>query len=122
MVLCVLLAVLHTFYYTFTLSFVSIMLFLFIENRLEWKRRFYIFLRFLLQRYEGTHSVHHLETLHLPGSLTLIEVFSKFKREKKHTVVISDSNHIINRADETVLLHAYFYEKQHGQTLDNILK
>src|SRR5699024_4017566 len=122
MISCVLLAIFHSLHYSFTLSFVSIMLFLFIENRLEWKRRFYIFLRFLLKRYEGTHPVRRIETLYLPGNLTLIEVFSKFKRDRKHSVVVSDSKYIIDSADDTDLLHSYFHEKQYGQSIRDILK
>lgn len=112
----------HVFLYQFTLSFTCIMLFLFIENRLEWKRRFYVFMRFLLGRYEGNNSIRNLESIYLPGHLTLMEVFSRFKREKKHTIIVKTSTENINRIDEADCLHAYFHEKQYYQPIHDIFK
>lgn len=122
MILSFILILVHPIFYSFTLSFTCIMVFLFIENRLEWKRRFYVFLRFLLKRYEGKHPVRNLETLYLSGSLTLIEAFSKFKRDKKHTIIVKDQRKLTPRVDEADLLHAYFYEKQYSQTIYHITK
>lgn len=121
MILSALLIILHIIFYSFTLSFTLIMLFLFIENRLEWKRRFYIFMRFLLERYKGNNTVRKLEVLYLPGNISLMEAFSLFKREKKHSIAIKD-NKDMSRIDETDCLHAYFHEKQYDRQIDDIFK
>ncbi|WP_405100898.1 site-2 protease family protein [Oceanobacillus sp. FSL H7-0719] len=120
MILSILFIVMHMFFYPFTLSFTLIMLFLFIENRLEWKRRFFIFLRFLLERYRGNNAVGKPEVLHLPGNISLMEAFSLFKREKKHTIAIKDQ-HTVHRIDETDCLHAYFHKKQYNRQIYDIL-
>jgi len=119
MILSISFIILHIIFYSFTLSFTLIMLFLFIENRLEWKRRFYIFMRFLLERYKGNHAVRKLEVLHLPGNVLLMEAFTLFKREKKHTIAIKDNKNL-NRIDETDCLHAYFHEKQYDKQMNDI--
>lgn len=122
MIFCLLLIVGHIVFYSFTLSFASILLFLFIENRLEWKRRFYVFMRFLLRRYEGNHAVRKIESIHLPSNETLMEVFSRFKRERKHTIYVHDLQGVSQRMDETDCLHAYFYDKKHSQRIYDILE
>lgn len=122
MILSFVLIIGHIIFYKFTLSFASIMIFLFIENRLEWKRRFYVFIRFLLGRYEGKNAIRKLETIHIPGHVTLMEVFSQFKREKKHTIVVSNQENESKKIDETDCLHAYFHEKQYAQQIYDIFK
>ena len=122
MILSLVLIIGHIIFYSFTLSFAMIMLFLFIENRLEWKRRFYVFMRFLLGRYEGKNAISKLETIHIPGHVTLMEVFSQFKREKKHTIVVNHQENESKKIDETDCLHAYFHEKQYAQQIYDIFK
>ena len=117
---CAVLMIGHFFFYPFTLTFAFLMVFLFFENRVEWKRRFYIFLRFLMGRYQGKHVVQKLEPLYLVGDLTLMEVFSRFKREKKHQIIFRDRSDNLKRIDETDCLHAYFQEKRYREQLKEI--
>ncbi|MHA6252124.1 site-2 protease family protein [Oceanobacillus sp. CAU 1775] len=122
MVLCSVLFIGHLLFFPFTLSFLCIILFIFFENQLEWKRRFYLFLRFLLKRYEGIQPVSRLETLYCSGDSKLIDVFSSFKRERKHTLIVTDKPDLADNIDEMDLLHAYFYKKQYRETLYEILR
>lgn len=119
LVLCVIFGVGYLLFYSFTLTFTLLMIFLFLENRLEWKRRMYVFMRFLMERYRGKHSIQKVEPLYLTGSLTLMEVFSHFKREKRHTVIIHDKKNR-KRIDETDCLHAYFHHKQYAGRVSEI--
>ena len=97
------------------------MLFIFIENHLEWKRRFYLFLRFLLKRYEGIQPVSQLETLYVSGDKKLMDVFTMFKRERKHIIVIKNKRLLTSNVDEMDLLHAYFNKKQYKESLNEII-
>lgn len=117
--LCVVFGVGYLLFYPFTLTFTLIMVFLFLENRLEWKRRMYVFMRFLMERYRGKHSIQKVEPLYLTGDLTLMEVFQQFKRGKRHTVIISTDS-IPLRIDETDFLHAYFYHKQYASRIEEL--
>lgn len=121
MILCILLCIGHLFVFSFTLSFLCIMLFIFIENHLEWKRRFYLFLRFLLKRYEGIQPVSQLETLYVSGDKKLMDVFTMFKRERKHIIVIKNKRLLTSNVDEMDLLHAYFNKKQYRESLNEII-
>lgn len=120
MVFTVILFAAHFIFYSFTMSFAAVMIFLFIENRLEWKRRFFTFLRFLLRRYEEGHTVRKIESIYISKNETLMEVFSRFKREKKHTIFVQNKDGTRKQVDEADCLHAYFYEKQHSQKILDI--
>lgn len=120
LVLCLSFAIGHFFFFPFTLTFALLMLFLFLENRMEWKRRFYIFMRFLMARYRGNHTVQKMEPLYLSGHQTLMEVFSHFKRDKKHTIILNDKSNETKRIDEADCLHAYFHEKRYANQINEL--
>ncbi|MCF3941885.1 M50 family metallopeptidase [Oceanobacillus alkalisoli] len=118
--LCASLAFGYIFFYPFTLTYTAIMIFLFLENRLEWKRRFYVFLRFLMRRYRGNEDVKKIEPLYLTGNSTLMDVFSQFKRERRHLIILRGTDSSVKRIDETDCLHAYFHKKQYGKRMDDL--
>jgi stage IV sporulation protein FB len=119
LVLSLILGIGYLLIYPFTLTFTMIMLFLFLENRLEWHRRMYIFMRFLMERYRGNDTIRKIEPLYLGENLTLMEVFSHFKREKKHPIFIRHQDQRV-QIDETDCMHAYFYEKEYNKTLNDL--
>ncbi|RDW19308.1 stage IV sporulation protein FB [Oceanobacillus arenosus] len=104
-------------FFPFTLSALFIMVFIFLENRTEWKQRYYIFIRFLLNRYEGISSVQMIQPIKASANSTFMDVFSYFKREKKHPIYITypDERRIV--IDENDCLRSYFYDDQHNQTI-----
>ncbi|AXI09587.1 stage IV sporulation protein FB [Oceanobacillus zhaokaii] len=109
--------VLQLLFFPFTLSAIFIMLFIFLENRTEWKQRYYIFIRFLLNRYEGKSSVHTIQPIKASANSTFMDVFSYFKREKKHPIYITypDKRRIV--IDENDCLKSYFHDNQHAQSI-----
>lgn len=120
LIMCVVFIVGHLYFFTFTLTFTLIMVFLYLENRLEWKRRFYIFIRFLMDRYERNQLEKKLEPVYVPGNLKLMDVFHHFKREKKHVVIFKKKTKKIKEIDETDCLHAYFHKKHHREQLQDL--
>jgi stage IV sporulation protein FB len=107
-------------FFSFTLSTMMIMLFLIIENGKDWKQRYYVFIRFLLNRYEGSSHVSKVIPIKVPYNLKLMDVFSQFRREIKHSIYINFANHERIVVDETDCLYSYFNEKQHHSQIGEV--
>ncbi|HEX6595157.1 MAG TPA: site-2 protease family protein [Bacillota bacterium] len=114
------LALVTMFFFPFSLGVFLIMLFLLMENRLEWKRRYYVFIRFLLKRYEGNASVHAVRPISVSHQMKLMDVFSQFQRNKKHSIYITYPNQERKLIDENDCLHTYFYEKNYVKTIGEL--
>jgi stage IV sporulation protein FB len=104
-------------FFPFTLSTFFIWIFLFMENRADWKQRFYVFMRFLLKRYEGESTINGVVPLHVPSDSTFLEVFSLFRREKKHPIYIIYPENDRKSVDENDCLQKFFYQKTYNQTI-----
>src|SRR5699024_4566376 len=91
---------LQLFVFPFTFCAFCIIIFLFIENRTEWKQRFYVFIRFLLKRYEGKSHVSKIQPITAPYQDSLMDIFSRFKRGKKHPIYIHSPNQERKSIDE----------------------
>lgn len=107
-------------YQSFSLSFLLIMLFLFMENRTEWKQRFFVFIRFLLKRYDGMHNVKKIQPITVSHQDSLMDVFFQFKRGKKHPIYIDYPNRTRISVDESDCLRSYFHDQQYDQTIGEI--
>ncbi|MFA1822547.1 site-2 protease family protein [Virgibacillus oceani] len=116
----ILLLILQLWLLPFTLSALFIMLFLYLENRMEWKHRYFVFMRFLLKRYEGNSSISGITSIVLPHNSSLMEVFSHFKRQKKHAIYVTYPNQKRKMIDETECLRNYFYYKYYNKTMGEI--
>ncbi|MGM8212993.1 site-2 protease family protein [Virgibacillus sp. W0430] len=105
------------FIHQFTLSAFFIMIFLFMENRTEWKQRYYVFIRFLLQRFEGREIIKGSVPLSVHYNCSLMHIFSLFRRGRKHPIYVyfSANNRIV--LDEQECLHYYFKDKKYDQTI-----
>lgn len=121
MVVSLFLLLLQLFIFPFTLSTFFIMIFLFMENRTEWKQRFYVFIRFLLGRYEGNTSINGVYPIVVPHQYSLMEVFAHFRREKKHSIYITFPNTARKAIDESDCLRSYFYEKKYNKTIGEVV-
>ncbi|WP_337019047.1 site-2 protease family protein [Oceanobacillus massiliensis] len=104
-------------FFPFTLSSFLIWIFLFMENRTDWKQRFYVFMRFLLRRYEGDSAIKKVVPVTVASESTFMDVFSKFRREKKHPVYIIYPNNERISIDENDCLRSYFYDKNYHHTV-----
>jgi stage IV sporulation protein FB len=90
------------------------------ENRTEWKQRFYVFIRFLLKRYEGDSHVKKIQPITMSYQSSLMDLFSKFRRGKKHPIYIHYPNRERKSIDESDCLRSYFHDKEYYQTLEEV--
>lgn len=114
---CILIIIVQLFLLPFTLSSFFIWVFLLAENRTEWKKRFYVFMRFLLNRYEGDTVVKEILPITVSAESSFLELFSQFRREKKHPVFIDYGKGERMSVDETDCLRRYFHDRAYRQTL-----
>ncbi|UJL48266.1 M50 family metallopeptidase [Virgibacillus sp. NKC19-16] len=117
MVISLFVLVLQLIFFPFTLSAFFIMIFLFMENRSEWNKRYYVFMRFLLKRYEGNTAVNAVRPIVVPHEATLMDVFGHFRREKKHPIYITYPDNGRRAVDENDCLLLFFHEKQYNKTI-----
>ena len=121
MVISILLLLLQLALFPFTLSTFLLMIFLFSENRSDWKRRYYVFIRFLLKRYEGDAAVKVVQPIHVSNDHVLMDVFAQFRQEKKHPVYVTFSEKKRITMDESECLRSYFHDKQYDKTIGEIV-
>src|SRR5690625_7082209 len=63
--LSILLLIVQFLFFPFTLSAFLLMIFLCMENRTEWKHRYFVFIRFLLIRYEGKSDIRVIKRIEI---------------------------------------------------------
>ncbi|UOQ86151.1 site-2 protease family protein [Gracilibacillus salinarum] len=74
-----------------SLSFVLLIVFLIWENRLEWKRRYYKWWRFLWNRYTMQEHYRKQIEIDVPTNLRLLDLFRLFKRDTTYHIRVFDS-------------------------------
>lgn len=121
MIMSLTLLLLQLLLFPFTLSTFLLMVFLFMENRSEWKQRYYVFIRFLLKRYEGRAPVKVVKPIHVCHDHTLMDVFAQFRQEKKHPIYVTFSDQKRMAVDENECLRSYFHDKHHNITMGEIV-
>ncbi|MFC4558947.1 site-2 protease family protein [Virgibacillus kekensis] len=117
---CFIVLVVQFFVIQFTMSSFMLFLFLLIENRTDWKQRYYVFLRFLLQRYYGNTDLKGIRSIEVSYDNKLIEVFTRFYRTKKHSIFVTYPDRTRLPIDEMDCLHSYFHKRQHQQSIGEI--
>ncbi|MBR7796957.1 MAG: site-2 protease family protein [Bacillota bacterium] len=123
MIASILLLLIQLITLPFTLSSFFIFIFLFMENKTEWKQRYYAFFRFLLKRYEGKNRfARKVLPIRVSSDQSLLEVFSRFHREKLHPIYIIYPNNYRQSIDEVACLHSYFNEKHYDKTVGEIAR
>ncbi|MFD1038615.1 site-2 protease family protein [Virgibacillus byunsanensis] len=113
--------ILQLFLFPFTLSAFFIVLFLVMENRSEWKKRSFVFIRFLLQRYEANTFVKGVRPIIVSHQSSLMDVFSQFRREQKHFIYITYPGKERQLIDESDCLRSYFYYKRYYSTVGELV-
>ncbi len=119
---CISILLLQLFVFPFTLSSFLIILFLLKENRLEWKERYYVFIRFLLKRYQGDSTVKGVRSIVVPHQSSLMDVFAQFHREKRHSIYIQFSENERKSIEENDCLQQFFYERQYNKTIGELVQ
>ncbi|TMN21076.1 site-2 protease family protein [Lentibacillus cibarius] len=105
----------------FTLSAFVLFSFLAIENRKNWKERFYVFMRFLLRRYNGTTNIKRVHPIEVSCHSVLMDVFNRFQRDKKHTIYVTFPGNTRQSIDEMDCLHSYFHGRHYNKSLGEIV-
>ncbi|GIO27672.1 M50 family metallopeptidase [Ornithinibacillus bavariensis] len=119
-VLTLVVILLQFVFYSFTLSAFLLMIFLLLENRSEWKKKHYVFIRFLLNRYKGEQWIKDVRPITVPAQYSLMDVFIQFKRDYKHPIYVQMPNNTRLYIDEADCLQSYFYDKNYDLTIGEI--
>jgi len=117
LVICALIIIAQLLFFPFTLSSFLIWLFLIHENRKEWKYRFYVFIRFLLKRYESGHFVRAIQPIYASPQDSFLDVLARFHREKKHTIYIEYPDRERISVEDNECLDFYFNERPYRKTI-----
>ncbi len=112
--------VLFLIFYPFTLSTVMLVGFILWENRLEWKRRYYVFIRFLLKRYTEKPNIKRVRPVVVDYDMPLKQVFSMFRRNYYHHIHVKDGAAITELVGENESLHTYFQLKHYQSTIGEL--
>ncbi|HEY4601174.1 MAG TPA: site-2 protease family protein [Cerasibacillus sp.] len=97
--------------YPLHLTLLFLIIFLLLENISEWRGRYYVFMRFLLNRYKRDCTFKKTKALIVNNSVRLIDIFHLFHRDKKHIVYVifpGDTKKVLNESD---CLRYYFQKK-----------
>ncbi len=111
--------VIFLLFYPFTLSTILLVGFILWENRLEWKRRYYTFIRFLLKRHRDPLLTKKVRPIVVDHHTPLPHIFGRFRRNCQHTIYVKD-NRFSNLVEEKHCLHAYFNLKQYYATAGEV--
>lgn len=89
---------------------------------IEWKQRYYAFIRFLLERHYGRNDdLAILKPIRVEESELIPRVLEKFQRGCKHPVIILKNGKERGSLDETEILHAYFSDKLTNVKIGDLL-
>ncbi|PLT32405.1 M50 family metallopeptidase [Bacillus sp. V5-8f] len=89
---------------------------------IEWKQRYYAFIRFLLERHYGRNSdLSVLKPIRVEESEQIHKVLEKFQRGCKHPVIILKDGKERGSLDENEVLHAYFSDKMTNVKIGDLL-
>lgn len=112
-----LLFVLQAFVYPLTLSAALIMVYIILENWAEWRQRFYIFIRFLLQRFYQPAKKRKIVHLKVPAHKNLIDILSSFQISKTYNInVIYDKKEFFILSEQDCL-ESFFKEKDYHKPI-----
>lgn len=89
---------------------------------MEWKQRYFAFIRFLLERHYGRNStLEMLKPIKVDQSEKIIEVLERFQRGCKHPVIVLKDGRESGALDENEILHAYFSDKLTSASIGELL-
>ena len=99
-----------------------IALFICISLLMEWRQRYYAFMRFLLQRHYGnSKDLAKLKPIKADENEPIYKVLEMFQRGCKHPIIVMKNGKESGTLDENELLHAYFSEKRTDGTIGDLL-
>lgn len=99
-----------------------IALFICISLLMEWRQRYYAFMRFLLQRHYGnSKDLAKLKPIRADENEPIYKVLEMFQRGCKHPIIVMRNGKESGTLDENELLYAYFSEKRTEGTIGDLL-
>ncbi len=99
-----------------------IMLFLLHSLYTDWKHRQYVYMRFLLERYNGKErEIKNLKPLTVTHEEKIHHILQRFQRGYKHVIIIQNDHREQQQVDENEVLHAYFAEKRMDSPIDELV-
>ncbi len=88
---------------------------------MEWRKRHFVFMRFLLERYYGKQvKIKMLKPIVVDEKEKIQRVLLLFQRGYKHPIIISRNGKKQLPIDENEVLHAYFTEKKTTQSIGEV--
>lgn len=112
----------HLVLYPFNLSSLIIIIFLLIENSKAWQQRYFIFMRFLLQRYEMKEASRPISSIVVPFHMPLKDVIQRFYLGKNHLIYIVDQKEKqLMVIEEYECLQLYFNRKYLQQPIGKLV-
>lgn len=121
MIFAVFSLVIQLVYFPFTLSAYLIMLFILVENWTEWKQRHFVFMRFLLQRFDGQVSANKMKKLVVTSESKLMDILSMFMRNRTHAIYVDYPNNKRKVINEMDCLHSFFHDKNVHEPIGHIV-
>jgi stage IV sporulation protein FB len=111
-----------TIFQPFNLNIWIIACFIGLSLSMEWKQRYYAFIRFLLERHYGRNGdLAILKPIRVEESEQIHKVLEKFQRGCKHPVIILKNGKERGSLDENEILHAYFSDKMTNVKIGDLL-
>jgi len=118
---CIAIILMQVFVLPFTLSAFILIVFLYLENRSEWKNQYYIFIRFLLNRFHSNRGQFKKMNLFVSPSEKLINIFTQFRRSKDHDINVNYFGKV-HQIREVDTLYLYFKKEKFNETIGEILE
>jgi len=98
-----------------------ITLFLLTSIIMEWRRRHFVFMRFLLERYYGKQTgFTMLKPIEVNDKDKIHQILLLFHRGCKHPIIVNKDGRKLSPIDENEVLHAYFTEKRTTETIGEL--
>lgn len=98
--------------------------FLMIEIWREWKRKSYVYMRFLLHRLHGQAYVRGEQQIQVSPHIQIDKVLKKFKRERNHYIFVKHHQKNIqtsyNPIHEKTCLYYFFYKNGYDSTINDV--
>ncbi|MFG6114186.1 site-2 protease family protein [Halobacillus sp. MO56] len=97
----------------FTLHGCLLAAFLLLENRLEWKRRYYLFIRYLMHRYRKPASPSKVVTQPIDPQETIWNVLIRMRNDRQHLYVWKEQREKLMVKESDCLKHFFTYGNPH---------
>ncbi|RNA70653.1 M50 family metallopeptidase [Alteribacter keqinensis] len=102
----------------FHLNLIVVLSFLAVHHYLEWRQRHFIFMRFLIERFEKKAKlVSRMRPLFVNGDEKVADVIKKLRRNCQHMIVLHDTGKAV---EEEKILEAFFNQKKRMLPIDAV--